>query len=81
MADGAGDTTEDGDEVGVGVGVALTVGPVFCDGRGELIVGLGLVGVTVGAEVVVGVTVAGAVPDPDEEEELVSFGVGGLTQK
>ncbi|MGD0605260.1 MAG: hypothetical protein ABSA53_16875 [Streptosporangiaceae bacterium] len=42
---GAGDTTEDGDEVGdgVGVGVALAVGLTVRDGCGEVTVGFGLV--------------------------------------
>jgi len=56
VADGAGDTIEDGEEVGVALGVGLA----FRDGCGELVVGLGLMGVTVGAEIV-GATVAGVV--------------------
>lgn len=46
MADGAAVATEDGDEVGVGV--TLTVGLGVLDGCGELVVGAGLVGLTVG---------------------------------
>jgi hypothetical protein len=75
VADGAGDTTEDGDEVGV----APAVGLAFRDGCGELIVGLGLAGVTVGAELV-GATVAGVVVPVPDEEELAAFGAG-LTQR
>jgi|GEM_PF-6592313 hypothetical protein len=52
VADGAGDTTEDGVAVGVGVGVGvgvtLVVGLAVWDGCGEPAVGLGLVGVAVG---------------------------------
>jgi hypothetical protein len=46
VADGAAVATEDGDEVGVGV--TLTVGLGVLDGCGELVVGAGLVGLTVG---------------------------------
>jgi hypothetical protein len=73
VADGAGDTTEDGAGVGVGVGEGLALR----DGCGELIVGFGLVGVTVGVEVT-GATVAGVVAGAVVEELFVT--VGGLTQ-
>ena len=76
MADGTGDTTEDGDEVGFGV--TLEVGLAFWDGCGELIVGFGLVGVTVGAEAV-GATLAGVV-DGVVTRVLLEAGVG-LTQR
>ena len=79
MADGTGDTTEDGDEVGGEVGVGPTVGLAFRDGCGELIAGLGLVGVTVGAEVA-GATVAGVVVPVPDEGELAAVGAG-LTQR
>jgi len=47
VVDGAGDTTEEGEEVAVGLGLA--VGLAVCDGCWELTVGLGLLGVAVGA--------------------------------
>jgi fructose-1,6-bisphosphatase/inositol monophosphatase family enzyme len=65
-----GDTSEDG--VGVGVGLALR------DGCGELIVGFGLVGVTVGVEMA-GATVAGVVAGAVVEELFAAD--GGLTQR
>jgi hypothetical protein len=74
VADGVGVPSEDGDEVGVGVAVGLALP----DGCGELIVGFGLVGVTVGVEVC-GATAAGVVAGA-VVEELVGTGAG-LTQK
>ena len=76
MVDGAGDLTEDGDGVRVGVGVAA--GLAFRDGCGELTVGLGLVGATVGVRLA-GVTVGGAVVWLFTGE-LVAVGTG-LTQR
>jgi hypothetical protein len=77
VADGAGDTIEDGDELGVGVRVALGVGLAVRDGCGELVAGLGLVGVTVGAELA-GTTVAGVVAGPVVPGALL-VADGGLT--
>ena len=74
VPDGVGDTSEDGVGVGVGVGEGLALR----DGCGELIVGFGLVGVTVGVEVA-GATVAGVVAGAVVEELFV---VGaGLTER
>src|ERR1039457_2329768 len=73
VPDGAGDTSEDGVGVGVGVGEGLALR----DGCGKLIVGFGLVGVTVGVEVA-GATVAGVVAGAVVEELVVAD--GGLTQ-
>jgi hypothetical protein len=50
------------------------------DGRGELIVGLGLVGLTVGAEVA-GVDVAGVVLGVVVVTDELEAAGGGLTQK
>ena len=75
VPDGVGDTSEDG--VGVGVGVGVGEGLALRDGCGELIVGFGLVGVTVGVEVA-GATVAGVVAGAVVEELFVTD--GGLTQ-
>jgi hypothetical protein len=74
VADGVGVPSEEGVGVGVGVGEGLALR----DGCGELIVGFGLVGVTVGAEVA-GATVAGVVAGAVVEELFV---VGaGLTER
>jgi hypothetical protein len=74
-ADGAGDAPEDADEVGV----AVAVGLALRDGLGELVAGLGLVGVTVGACVDGVVTEAGLVLVPVGEE--LAGAVSGLTQR
>ena len=76
--DGAGDTTGDGDEVGAGLALALAVGLAVRDECGELAVGLGLVGGTVGVRVV-GVTVGRAVVWLFTWELVVTD--GGLTQR
>jgi hypothetical protein len=78
VVDGAGDLTEDGDEVGVRVGVGVGAGLAFRDGCGEPTVGLGLVGATVGVWLA-GVTVGWAVVWLFTGE-LVAAGVG-LTQR
>jgi len=76
VADGTGVATEDGDEVEVGV--VLAVGLGFRDGCGELVFGAGLVGVAVGVKVV-GATVAGVVAGV-VTGELAAVGAG-LTQR
>src|ERR1039457_428230 len=73
--DGGGDTIRGGDGMGAGAGVGEGLAPR--DGCGELIVGFGLVGVTVGVEVA-GATVAGVVAGAVVEELVVAD--GGLTQ-
>ena len=57
----------------------MAVGLALRDGRGELVAGLGLVGVTVGACVDGVVTVAGLVLVPAGEE--LADGESGLTQR
>jgi len=78
VADGAGDTIEDGDELGVGVGVALGVALAVRDGCGELVAGLGLVGVAVGADLV-GAPVAGVVAGEVVVPGVLLAAGGGLT--
>jgi hypothetical protein len=72
VADGAAVATEEGDEVGVGVTLAVGLGVL--DGCGELVLGAGLVGVKV-----VGATVAGVVAGV-VAGELAEVGAG-LTQR
>ena len=67
--------TGEGDEVGVGVTLAVGLGVL--DGCGELVLAAGLVGGTVGVKVV-GVTTAGVVEVV--AGELAEVG-GGLTQR
>jgi hypothetical protein len=82
--DGAGEPTGDGDEVGAGV--ALLTGLACWDGRGELVLGPGLVGLIVGAEGVgvavelAGLELAGLVL-PEEGAEPAAAGAAGLTQR
>ena len=68
--------TGEGDEVGVGVTLAVGLGVL--DGCGELVLGAGLVGVAVGVKVV-GATVAGVVAGV-VAGELAEVGAG-LTQR